>query len=272
MSAPHSDGLVGRHPVVAFLLVTFLFSWGVWFGGDALGVSPTAVVLLGAWGPTVGALVVTWRLDGRTGVRRLLGRFVQFGVSWRWLAVAVLAPFVLAGVAALGVLALGGTVAPSLPGDAPLVFLPVVFLVNVFVGGPIAEELGWRGFAVPRLRGRYGVVGSGLLVGVVWAAWHAPFYLVPGSSVVVGGFPFAWFAVVVVAYSVLFSWLVTRADDSVVPAVLFHAGTNTAAGSLGLVAVDDLVALGLYALVLYAAVATVAVADRRGRERRPAPA
>jgi membrane protease YdiL (CAAX protease family) len=271
MAVPHSDRRVGRHPVAAFLLVTFLFSWGVWFGGDRVGVSPTAVVLVGAWGPTVGALVATWRLDGRAGVRRLLGRFA-FRIPARWYAVSVVLAFLLAAVAALGVLALGGTVSPSLPADAPLVFLPVVFVVNVFVGGPIAEELGWRGFAVPRLRGRYGVVGSGLLVGVVWAAWHAPFYLLPGSAVVVGGFPFVWFAVVVVAYSVLFSWLVTRAADSVVPAVLFHAGTNTAAGSLGLVAVDDPVALGLYALVLYAAVATVAVADRRGRERRPAPA
>jgi membrane protease YdiL (CAAX protease family) len=147
-----------------------------------------------------------------------------------------------------------------------------VFLVNVFVGGPIAEELGWRGFAAPRLRGRYGVVGSGLLVGVVWAAWHAPFYLLPGSSVVVGGFPFAWFAVVVVAYSVLFSWLVTEANDSVVPAVLFHAGTNTAAGSLGLVATDSTLALGLYAAVLYGAVAVVALASRRGRTERATPA
>jgi membrane protease YdiL (CAAX protease family) len=272
MSAPHSDGPVGRHPVVAFLLVTFLFSWSVWLAGIRVGVSPTAVILLGAWGPTVGALVVTWRVEGAAGVRRLLARFGRFGVPGRWLAVAVLLPFALAGVAALALLALGGSVSPSLPGDAPLLFLPVVFIVNVFVGGPIAEELGWRGFAVPRLRGRYGVVGSGLLVGVVWAAWHAPFYVLPGSGAVVGGFPFEWFAVVVVAYSVLFSWLVTVADDSVVPAVLFHAGTNTAAGSLGLVAVDDPVALGLYAAVLYAAVAAVALAHRRGGAGRVTPA
>lgn len=266
-----SRGFVARHPVGAFLLVTFLFSWGVWFGGDALGVSPTAVVLLGAWGPTVGALVVTWHLDGPAGVRRLLGRFVQFDIAPRWYAAAVLLPFVLAGVAALASLTLGETVAPSLPGDAPLIFLPVVFIVNVFVGGPIAEELGWRGFAVPRLRDRFGVVGSGLLIGIVWAAWHAPFYLLSGSSVVVGGFPFEWFAVVVVAYSVLFAWLVTEADDSVVPAVLFHAGTNTAAGSLGLVPVDDPTALTLYALVLYVAVVGVALASRRRGDGRPAP-
>ncbi|WP_255195014.1 CPBP family intramembrane glutamic endopeptidase [Halorarius litoreus] len=266
-----STGVVSRHPVAAFVLVTLAFSWGVWFGGDRLDVSPTAVVLLGAWGPTVGALVVTWRLEGVAGVRRLLGRFVQFGVPARWLALAVLLPFVLAGIAALGALALGESVVPTLPGGAPLFFLPVVFIVNVFVGGPIAEELGWRGFAVPRLRGRYGVVGSGLLVGVVWAAWHAPFYLLPGSSVVVGGFPFAWFAVVVVAYSVLFSWLVTGAGDSVVPAVLFHAGTNTAAGSLGLVPTDSIVALALYALVLYATVGGVALTSRRRTERHPAP-
>lgn len=267
-----STGVVTRHPVVTFVLVTLLVSWGVWLGGNRVGVSPTAVVLLGAWGPTVGALVVTWHLDGRAGVRALLGRLVRIDVQGRWLAVAVLLPFALAGVAALGVVALGGTAAPSLPGDAPLFFLPVVFVANVFVGGPIAEELGWRGFAGPRLRDRYGVVVSGFLVGVVWAVWHVPFYLIPGSSAVVDGFPFAWFAVVVVAYSVLFSWLVTVADDSVVPAVLFHAGTNTAAGSLGLVAVDDPVALGLYAAVLYAAAVAVALASRRGREGQVAPA
>jgi membrane protease YdiL (CAAX protease family) len=165
--------------------------------------------------------------------------------------VAVLVPFLAAGFALVALLAVGGVHAVGLPGGLPAAALPVVLLVNVFVGGALAEEAGWRGFLLLELRPRFGTPVAGALVGVAWALWHLPLYALPSAGLAVGGFPFAWFLPVVVGYSLVLAWLADRTGDALASAVVFHAATNTAAGSLALVPVDEPLALGGYVLVLW---------------------
>lgn len=238
------------HPLAAFLALTVGFSWTVWTVGVAVLDAVLPAVLLGAWGPTVAAVVVTHARGGWPAVRGLLARFDPRRTRLGWYVVACLAPFLAAGVALAGFLAVGGVHAPGLPGGLPAVALPVVLLVNVFVGGALAEEAGWRGFLLPSLRARYGSAVAGGLVGVAWALWHLPLYALPGAGLAVGGFPFVWFLPVVVGYSLVLAWLADRTGDALAPAVLFHAATNTAVGSVALVPVDR-VALGAYVLALW---------------------
>jgi membrane protease YdiL (CAAX protease family) len=254
------------HPLAAFLTLTVGFSWTVWTLGVVVLDVVLPAVLLGAWGPTVAAVAVTYGQGGRPAVRRLLGRFDPRRTRVGWYAVAVLVPFLAAGLALATFLAVGGTHVVGLPGGLPAVALPVVLLVNVVVGGALAEEAGWRGFLLPGLRARYGTTIAGGLVGVAWALWHLPLYALPGAGLAVGGFPLAWFLPVVVGYSLVLAWLADRTGDALAPAVLFHAATNTAAGSLALVPVDW-VALGAYVLVLWALGLGLAVLVER-----PAPA
>lgn len=247
---------VRRRPLAAVLLLTVLFSWTVWTVG-VLGFGVTLpAVLLGAWGPSIAAVVVTGTVGGRSAVRSLVSRFDP-RVRGRWYALAVGLPFLAAGVAFAGFLALGGRHTVSLPGDLPMVALPVVLVVNVVVGGALAEELGWRGVVLPALRSRYGTFGAGVGVGLLWAFWHLPLYVLPGVGLAVAGFPFVWFVPVVVGYSLVMAWLADRTGHALAPAVVFHAATNTAAGSLALVPVDDPVALLAYVLSLGALVAVL---------------
>ena len=103
--------------------------------------------------------------------------------------------------------------------------LLVVTLGFVLIFGPISEEPGWRGFALPRLQERYGALGASLGIGAVWAVWHYPLFLTGQARNLTGNF--ALYAVVVCALSVLLTWLYNATGGSVLLAMLFHANVNT---------------------------------------------
>jgi membrane protease YdiL (CAAX protease family) len=238
---------------VLFVAVAVAWSWPLWLLTtiipDALDI---VAVLAGAWGPTVAAVVLTWRRAGREGVRNLLGNYL----AWRtglWPAVAVVGVAFVATIAAVWITSLGG-VPGGLGGGPPLFALPVVLLVNVFVGGPIAEEAGWRGFAHPLLRERVGPGVAGLVVGAVWGVWHTPLFLLPGQSFAVGGGDPASFVVLTMSWSILFGVATERAEGSLVPAVFGHAAVNTFLGTYGFLS------LAWYRPAIVAAFGLVAIA------------
>lgn len=221
-----------------YLAGTTAFAWTLWTVGaivvpDAL----LAFVLAGAWAPTVVAVGMTYRSAGTDGVRTLLGGLARWRFPLRWYAVALLGvPAIVGGATGVHLLLGGALPSPTFPVDLPgrqeYLLLPVVFLANVVLGGPLAEELGWRGYLQPRVRGALGVTATGLAVGLAWGLWHLPFFVLPGGSSIVGGLPLAWFVPLVTGLSALFALVVDR-SGSVLPAVLLHASMNTTLGTLG---------------------------------------
>ncbi|WP_416838301.1 CPBP family intramembrane glutamic endopeptidase [Haloferax sp. DFSO52] len=209
-----------------------LWAWPFWLLTTVLPDSIDIVAILaGAWGPTVTAVVLTWRASGRDGVRSLLSKYL----AWRtglWPAVGVVVSVLATTVAAVWVTSLGG-VPGGLGGGPSLFALPLVILVNVFLGGPLAEEAGWRGFAHPLLRERVGSGIAGVIVGLVWGLWHAPLFFLPGQAFVVGGTDPLAFVALTISWSVLFGVVTERADGSLLPAVFGHATVNTALGTYG---------------------------------------
>ena len=166
---------------------------------------------------------------------------------------------------ALGVDALLGGTLPTLATftarfglqakQAPLflLLLPVVYLVTVFAGGPVAEELGWRGFAQARLAPRFGALGAGLVIGVLWALWHLPlFWLSPAAT---DHLPLPFFMALVPAWSALLDLLFEQARGSVLITILAHAGINFVVGALGLFTLTQNIApLVLFVLLNWLAV------------------
>lgn len=110
-----------------------------------------------------------------------------------------------------------------------MVAIPLIFGVVLALGGPLGEELGWRGFALPRLQRGWGPVEATLLVAVVWGLWHLPRLLDPAA--VQHGVPWPLFLGQLVVMSFFYTWLVNR-TRSLVPALLLHASFNTSAGLL----------------------------------------
>jgi len=213
-------GLVRRWPSATFLVVSCLWSWRGWLaalatGGTSPGIDP--------FGPLVAAVLVTAATEGRRATARLLRRLVQWRVAWHWYAFALGLPVVLSLAAGVATVALG---APR-PAAEQLARWPELFLafpVVLAIAGPLGEELGWRGFLLPRLRQGRSELAAALAVGVIWAGWHLPLLLTNLRA--------EWvpFLVSVTAASILFARLDAATGGSVLLAMLFHAAQNTVGG------------------------------------------
>lgn len=271
---------IKRHPVPTYFALAFAISWG----GILLVVGPGGIsgttwqsdprlpfmVLAMLAGPSVAGLLLTGLVSGRAGFRELLSRLLRWRVGARWYAVALLtAPLVFTAVHS----ALSLTSPVFLPGilttsdKASLLLLGIV--PALMVG--FLEELGWTGFAIPRLRLRHGILATGLIVGVLWGAWHLLTNDFWASSTTSGGLPLALFVTAtglsllvgqLPAYRVLMVWVYDR-TGSLLVAMLMHASLAACTFILGPSATG--VALLTYGFVLAAAwwvvVAAVAVAN-----------
>ncbi len=228
---------ITRHSVRTYFALAFAVSWaGVLFVVGPAGIPTTiehlmtigpAMYVAMLAGPSVAGLLMTSLVSGRAGLREVLARLLVWRVGGRWYAVALLtAPFLVMAVSfALSLLSPEFRPAVFMTNDkAPL---PLFGLAGGLIVG-IFEELGWTGFAIPRMRRRYGVLSTGLLVGVLWGAWHFIMFWEPGSFsgvlplVVLLVKLFSWLP----AYRVLMVWVYDR-TGSLLVAMLMH-GSLTA--------------------------------------------
>jgi uncharacterized protein len=249
--------------LVRFTALAFTGAWLV--GGIA-----TYVLDLGQAGLGIGvlmvavaALVCARREDG--SVRPLLRQVVHWRVPTRWYAAALGLPFLALGGALLLASLLGteGT-RPEGPGLSLLLLLPLYVL---FFGGP--EELGWRGYALPRLQRHASALVASLVLACIWMLWHAPLFFladVPGFSEL----PVLPYLTVGVASSVVYTWLYNSSGGSILLAMLLHAAKNLSLAWLVLTA--DFAAYAvmwvLFAVVLVAVYGPLDLA-RRPRQRTP---
>lgn len=234
--------MIRNHPVIAFFALVCVVAWGLWWGiAAAVPTFEMGHSLPGAWAPVISALFITAWLNGREGVKQLVRRWAKWRVPWPLYA------FALFSLGAIGMLAVAldllmGGAPPSISEMAShigmdtndpielLAVMPVVFLVICF-GGPLAEELGWRGFAQERLQQTIGPAWAGVLVGLVWSLWHIPLTrLLPSAYV---NLPLAWFLPWVVALGIWQAWLYARSNGSVLLCLLLHAQANLVIGALG---------------------------------------
>lgn len=229
MASPRK--VLQRHSLVIGIALMFLLSWPVMLAGS--GVLPfrvpAAVALIAGWGVSIAALIMTGLTLGRVGVSGLLKRFLIWRVDWKWYLVAFMlypAVFLLAVLANSALTGrpadFGTVIARGMFGPAaslPVFILPF-FVIDVITNG---EELGWRGYVLVRLQGKYSALVSSLFVGVVWAAWHIPTFLAPGNTS-----PFGLFAVKILADAILYTWLYNNTRGSLLIVTIFHSAGNTA--------------------------------------------
>ena len=211
--ASSRGGLLARYPLTSFFVMAFAFSWIAWspwfLSEDGAGLLPYRSPLINGLavpvglllGPFLSAFIMTGATEGRAGIRRLLRRIVLWRVGLRWYV------FALVGVPV--VMTLGTVIVPR--GMASLLalgprYVPtylIWFLIIAIIGGPLLEEAGWRGFALPRLQPRHGPLVGTLILGLLWALWHLPEFLVPAWAESSGGSSFldiVKFVVIAIAF------------------------------------------------------------------------
>jgi CAAX protease family protein len=272
---------VMRHPVVTYFVLTFLISWGgilVVLGPGAFtgGTAPTEgllplVYLAMFAGPSVAGILMTGLVEGKAGFHALRSRLLRWRVDVRWYVVALLtAPLVVTAVLLPLSLSSAGFLPGVLASDDKVSLLVIGLAAGLMAG--FCEELGWTGFVIPRLRLRYGVLTTGLIVGLLWGAWHFPLFSGGDLS---GALPPALFVPVQLfsflpAYRVLMVWTYDR-TGSLLVAMLMHVSLTASTLILQPLDVAGMRAL-TYDLVLAAAlwllIAALAMANGRQLSRQ----
>jgi len=150
--------LIHKKPLVFFLVLTLLISWLPWYsGGNGIFV----------FGPSIAGVITVALVKGKEGLRDLMKRTLQWRVGWKWWLIA------------LGfILAFGAKLPPFTFIKEQWYYLPLFFLITI-VGGPLGEEFGWRGFALPRLQEQTTPLLASVVLGLIWGLWHIPQFFNP---------------------------------------------------------------------------------------------
>jgi membrane protease YdiL (CAAX protease family) len=207
--------------LVVFFSATFAMSWSAWTLATRIDASLRGtIVLLGTIAPSLVAIALTARGEGRAGVAALLARILRFDVHPWWYLFAAGSFAVLKLAAA----ALHRAVSGAWPrfGDEPVVLMFAALIVSTWVQA--GEEIGWRGYALPRLAGYIGLPGASVLLGIIWAAWHLPHFAMPWSDL--AGQSFVVYLLQVTAISIAMAWLYWKTKGSLLLVMLLHAAVN----------------------------------------------
>ncbi|WP_410672172.1 type II CAAX prenyl endopeptidase Rce1 family protein [Amycolatopsis sp. cmx-4-68] len=283
-------GLLARYPLASFFILACALSWIAWtpyvLGKTGLGLEPDfdfpkimgttqlLGVLPGAYlGPILAAFIVTAAADGRPGLRRWAGRLLKWNVNWRWYAGSILG--VPAALILTGFALSGGDI--HLPSGAVFVAL-VPGLVLQLVTTGLAEEPGWRDFALPRLQPRFGPLRGTLLLGPLWGLWHLPlFFSEWGHWPDVTVWTIVEFIATTTLFSILMTWVFNRSGESLPIAMLVHTSVNNTisiawAELFPAAGTDEVAHTFLISSAVSAAVVLVATRGRLGYRGSEVPA
>ena len=238
-----------RNPTLFFIL-TFLFSWGLWFPsiltrlGINLGINATTytsiTVPIGAFAPLFTALTLVVRQHGWKEGWNFFRQAFDFKVKPFYLIAAFVIPILIHATSHYLAPLMGFNVADSLfPKDLqvpPIILsIPYFFLMLLIGGGQ--EEFGWRGYALPPLQKSLGVIPASLLIGSFWGIWHLPLWVMPGDGH--STYPFFAFLIMTTSISLIYSWLYNASNQKLVTVIIFHAISNTAAPLLPFLLMKD---------------------------------
>jgi membrane protease YdiL (CAAX protease family) len=231
---------IKRHPVLSYYLLVFAISWGgilILIGGpgnipgtkeqtEKLFV-PALLIMFA--GPFISGIFMNFFVDGKRGLRMLLSQLLQWRTKAYWYAAAVLTGPLLVLTVLFGLSLFSQTFLPGIITTENKITLLIFGLGWGLVGGGLFEETGWTGFVVPKLRQRYSILSTGLIVGILWGIWHfmiafwASNYLDSANSWImfVAGF-LAFYLLALPAYRVLLVWVFDRTRNLPV-IMLMHA-------------------------------------------------
>lgn len=225
---------IKRHQIIAFFIITFAITWGIGafaiflpgqfrnLFGELSDTHPFYYIAVAA--PTISATILALALGGWSGLRMLYARLFRWRFGIQWYAL------VLVGLPVFGWLVTRITGSHPLK-DISTPALLLALLLNLLITGPLGEELGWRGFALPRLLKRFSPFTASLILGVIWGIWHLPSFYV--SAMVQAELSLPLFLLNAVCLSFLASWLLMNTGGSVLITVLLHYMANFCVSVLG---------------------------------------
>jgi membrane protease YdiL (CAAX protease family) len=222
-------GFLREHPIKGFFLLTFVLTW-LWeipiFG--FMDYWPGYVFFRLFISPSVIGLIMVSITEGNQGINHLLGKCAHWRVSIIWYLVALLVTPILFFISVFSIP--GTNSAFQLPGLS-FIWTYSSALYFGFFSAPIIEELGWRGFALPRLEKKYGPLVGTLILGFLWALWHLPSWFLGGRAVSDSNFienivPFLKYEGSILGSAIFYTWIFNRTNGSIFLSMLLHASIN----------------------------------------------
>lgn len=216
----NDENFMKGYPVIPYIILVFILPTPILL----LRVLPLPfgpILIYASWTPNLAAFIVIGLiLREKEGIRRLISGWKKWRVGFQWYLFA-LSPLFIAFLAA-GIYRFGGgnTSEPIQPLGQTL----LISLVLSTITGAMGEELGWRGFLLPRLQAKYNALTSSLIVGVIWAIWHLPLWTIEGQ--VWEATPYWTFALGAISSSVLFTFVLNNTNGSLLMASLIHLAMN----------------------------------------------
>lgn len=225
---------IKRHSLIIGILLMYLLTWPIDLANSGVlpFQVPFVVALLVGYGIVFATLIMTGLTLGTNGVIALLKRFLIWRVGWKWYLVPfLLVPFIYLIILLLNTwfsqtpIDFSTVLAYDIFGpEANLLLLIIPFLISDAITN--GEEIGWRGYVLPRLQAKYSALTASLILGVIWGLWHLskPAFILHWDSVL-----FGWYLVQTLALTVVYTWLYNNTKGSLLLVTLFHAATNTVA-------------------------------------------
>lgn len=225
MWAGHTRSLFG------FFALVFALTWIAWLTSARLGLlaggffaTGGLVFLLGLFAPALVALGLTWHYEGRDAVVALLARIGRWRVEPQWYLIA-LGYTVAIKLLAAGIARLVTGTWPAF-GETPWPLMIGGIVISTWVQA--GEEVGWRGYALPRLWQHLGLGGAAIVLGVIWALWHLPLFFIPGTGSDTQSFPI--YLIIVTNISVAMAWVYWKTGGSLLLVMFMHASFNNTNG------------------------------------------
>jgi membrane protease YdiL (CAAX protease family) len=232
--------------------LTFGITWGIWIPLVMSGIS-SPWFRLGTFAPTLVALGMIIVREGNQGVKHLISKLTWWRVHAGWYIFAFLTPIPIILSAIWIDIGLGGPV-PAFNDPAQLYLVIPAFLYVLFFS-VAGEEIGWRGYALPRLLQRWSPLKASLILGLLWGAWHLPLFWMPGDFHT--EIPLLAFMIQILAASVVYTWMHLNSRGGLLLAHIFHAASNTALGVLPVLPMETAgrlrplwIAVGLWCLLV----------------------
>jgi membrane protease YdiL (CAAX protease family) len=255
--------LVRRHPLATFFVLAYALAWWIWIL-YAFGITFLGPIF--ALGPFLAAIIVTALTRGAAGLKALLSRMVRWRVGLGWYAAALLLPVAIYLFAVSLNILLGARASTAEQfGSWYLIFPLFAYSLLFPLSGAFGEELGWRGYALPRVQARLWALSAAVIIGVIQTAWHLPLFMSDRST------PPVPLIVGFMGLGILATWVFNNTRGSVLMTMMLHASNNTNVGFFGeMFAGADLVRMGwlLAAGWCVAALVVVVVAGPKHLSRK----
>jgi uncharacterized protein len=254
-----------RSSLLWFVGLAFVWSWTLWGLGSLLpltGVGGEMATIAGRFGPTGAAFALAVAIGGRRGVRELLAPLSRWRAPAHLWAITLLGPVAVV-LSAIALTAAMGERPGTFNDPATAYMVLPAFVTILVVGGPLGEEIGWRGFALDPLQVRAGPVLASVVLGMVWGLWHLPLFLDPGQ--IQHALPLMLYLGQTTSTAVIYTWLWNR-TRSLPVVITLHTMTNLVAGAFPLLRPDapSNLAFGV-AVALAGGAALVLILATRGR-------